>query len=108
MANRSSECPLARRRMQLRLCPLVPERSVGAAATALRSNTKEPSITGSPIVGKELTGNRGNWTGRRHHATPTGGCAATRARANCAAIAGATGTHYTLSRPTSERRSASR
>jgi len=64
--------------------------SVGAAAAAVPVNTKEPSISGSPNLGKDLTGDRGTWTG-------TGITYAyrwLRCTSTCAAITGATDTTY--------------
>ena len=37
--------------------------SVVASSTAAPVNTKAPVIMGSPIVGKDLNGNKGTWTG---------------------------------------------
>ena len=69
--------------------------SVLAASAAGPTNTLEPSITGSPIVGKELTGDRGVWTGisitylyRWLRCNASG--------ASCNGINGATGSKYTL------------
>jgi hypothetical protein len=69
--------------------------AVLAAVTAGPTNTSAPTITGSPIVGKELTGDRGTWVGKGityayswHKCDASGG--------SCAAIAGATGLHYTI------------
>jgi hypothetical protein len=69
--------------------------SVLAASAAGPANTTAPSVSGSPITGKLLTGSRGTWTGTNIKYTyawlrcDTNG-------ANCAAIAGATGTTYTI------------
>ena len=65
------------------------------ASTAAPVNTKLPSISGSPIVGKDLTGDHGNWTGSGiTYANRWIRC--DKNVANCAPITGATGTHYTL------------
>jgi len=70
--------------------------SVVAASAAAPSNTKEPAITGSPIVGKELTGDRGTWTGGGiRYAYRWLRCE--KGATTCGAIAGATGTRYMLS-----------
>ena len=64
--------------------------SLGAAAAAAPVNTKEPTIAGSPTLGKDLTGDHGTWTG-------TGITYAyrwLRCTSSCAAIAGATETKY--------------
>jgi hypothetical protein len=69
----------------------------GAAArsAAPPQNTREPSISGSPIVGKTLTGNRGTWSGANLSYTYSWlRCSGT--GTNCAAITGATQTRYTL------------
>ncbi len=67
--------------------------SVLAASAAGPTNTKEPSITGAPIVGKELTGARGAWTGSGiTYAYQWIRCD----NSDCKAISGATGTHRTL------------
>jgi hypothetical protein len=69
--------------------------SVLAASAVGPANTTAPSVSGSPITGKLLTGNRGTWTGTSIKYTyawlhcDTNG-------ANCTAIAGATGTTYTI------------
>ena len=69
--------------------------SVLAASAAGPVNTTEPSVSGSPILSKVLTGSRGTWTGSNINYTyawlrcDTNG-------ANCAAITGATGTTYTI------------
>ena len=69
--------------------------SVLAASAAGPANTTPPSVAGSPITGKVLTGSRGAWTGtgiKYAYAwlrCDTNGAA-------CAAIAGATGTTYTI------------
>ena len=69
--------------------------SVLAAPAAGPANTTPPSVSGSPITGKVLTGSRGTWTGtgiKYSYAwlrCDTNGAA-------CAAIAGATGTTFTL------------
>jgi hypothetical protein len=66
--------------------------SLGAAAAAVPVNTKEPSVAGSPTLGKDLNGDRGTWTGA--------GIAYTyrwlRCTASCAEITGATATKYTV------------
>jgi hypothetical protein len=66
--------------------------SLGAASAAAPVNTKEPTISGSPNLGKNLTGDRGTWTG-------TGITYAyrwLRCTSSCAAITGATDTRYSL------------
>ena len=69
--------------------------SVLAASAAGPANTTPPSVAGSPIIGKVLTGSRGTWTGTgikysyAWQRCDTNG-------AGCAAIAGATGTTYTI------------
>ena len=66
--------------------------SLGAAPAAAPVNTKEPTIAGSPTLGKDLTGDHGTWTG-------TGITYAyrwLRCTSSCAAIAGATETKYSL------------
>jgi hypothetical protein len=56
-------------------------------------NTVRPTITGTPIVGQELTANNGTWTGGvRSYAYQWQRC--DDAGASCAAIAGATGKTY--------------
>ena len=68
--------------------------SVVAASAAAPVNTTEPSISGSPTVGKDLTGSRGGWSGSGiTYAYRWLRCVTT---ATCPAIAGATGTKYTL------------
>ena len=74
------------------LAALVTGSVVAASATA-PTNTKEPSVTGSPIVGKDLTGNDGTWTGTGNtYARKWLRC--DKNAASCAAIAGATATKY--------------
>ena len=69
--------------------------SVLAASAAGPTNTKEPSITGSPITGKVLTGDRGTWSGTSNtYAYSWLRC--NENAANCVAISGATGTQYTI------------
>jgi hypothetical protein len=69
--------------------------SVLAAPAAGPSNTTEPSIDGSPIVGKGLTGDRGTWAGSGiTYAYSWRRCDAN--GASCTAIAGATGLQYTI------------
>jgi len=69
--------------------------SVVAASAAAPTNTALPSITGSPVVGKDLTGERGTWTGAGNTYTyrwlrcdVNGG--------SCSTVAGATSTQHTL------------
>ena len=68
--------------------------SVVAASATAPVLALEPSITGSPIVGKDLTGNRGSWTGASSYTQKWVRCDT--AGAGCKDIAGATGTQYTL------------
>jgi hypothetical protein len=69
--------------------------SVLAASAAGPTNTTAPSVAGSPIIGKVLTGSRGTWTGTSiKYAYAWLRCDTN--GANCAAIAGATGTTYTI------------
>jgi len=69
--------------------------SVVAASAAAPVNTKEPSIAGSPIVGKDLAGDRGTWSGTGiSYAYEWLRC--DKNAANCAAITGATSDHYTI------------
>jgi hypothetical protein len=63
-----------------------------AAVAAAPVNTKEPSVSGSPLVGKELTGDRGTWSGSRIDYTYRW----LRCTASCTPIGGATGNRYTL------------
>ncbi len=68
---------------------------VSVASAAGPTNTKEPSVSGSPIVGKELTGDPGNWSGPGiTYAYKWLKCDTN--AANCAAITGATGLQYTI------------
>jgi len=69
--------------------------SVVASSAAGPTNTTKPSITGSPLVGKDLTGDRGAWTGAGNTYT-TKWLRCDKSAANCAAIGAATGTHYTI------------
>lgn len=69
--------------------------SIVASSMAAPVNTKSPSISGSPIVGKDLTGDRGTWTGAGITYTNRW-MRCDQNASNCAAINGATGTHYTL------------
>ena len=69
--------------------------SVLAASAAGPTNTKEPSITGSPITGKVLTGDRGTWSGTSNTYTYSW-LRCDKNAANCVAITGATGTQYTI------------
>jgi hypothetical protein len=69
--------------------------SLGASSAAVPANTKIPSITGSPLVGKELTGDAGNWTGAGITYTYRW-VRCDKNAANCVPINGATGTKYTL------------
>ena len=67
----------------------------GAASAAAPTNTQEPSVSGSPIVGKELTGDAGNWSGTGiTYAYKWLKCDSN--AANCTAISGATGLHYDI------------
>ncbi len=69
--------------------------SVVAASAAAPTNTKEPFVTGSPIVGKDLTGDRGGWSGSGNtYAYKWLRC--DKSGGNCTAISGATGTHHTV------------
>ena len=69
--------------------------SVVAASAAAPTNTKEPTVTGSPILGKELTGDRETWTGSGNtYAYKWLRCE--KSGGNCTAISGATGTRRTL------------
>jgi hypothetical protein len=69
--------------------------SVLAASAAGPPNTQAPSITGSPIAGTVLTGDRGTWTGTNiTYSYAWLRCDTT--GANCTPIAGATGTKYAL------------
>jgi hypothetical protein len=69
--------------------------SLGASSAAVPANTKIPSITGSALVGKELTGDRGDWTGAGiTYAYRWLRC--DKNVANCQPINGATSTKYTL------------
>ena len=69
--------------------------SVLAAPAAGPTNTGEPSITGSPIVGKDLTGDRGVWSGPGNtYAYKWLRC--DKGGSSCAAITGATGDKYTI------------
>ena len=67
--------------------------SVVAASAAAPVNTKEPSITGSPVVGKELDRQPGHVDRDRHHLRRTCGCGATRRPRTAARSPGATTTH---------------
>ena len=69
--------------------------SIVASSTAAPVNTKAPSITGSPIVGKDLAGDRGTWTGAGITYTNRW-MRCDKNASNCVPITGATGTHYTL------------
>ena len=86
-------------------------RSRGAAAavtTAAPDNTTEPRISGSAVVGSELTASQGSWTGSptsfayqwvrcpRGGGLPTG--------ADCATIGGATTTKYVVATADVDRR----
>jgi hypothetical protein len=69
--------------------------SVVAAPVAGPANTGEPSITGSPIVGKDLTGDRGVWTGTSiTYAYKWLRC--DKSASNCQTITGATGSRYSV------------
>ena len=57
-------------------------------------NTVEPFITGVPLVGNNLTGNRGTWTGATSYTYQWLRCDET--GADCVSIAGATTTTYKL------------
>jgi len=67
--------------------------SLGAAAAAVPANTKEPAITGTPNLGKDLTGDRGTWTGT---GTITYTYRWLRCTSSCAGITGETDTKYSL------------
>ena len=69
--------------------------SAGAASVAAPTNTEAPSISGSPIVGKDLTGDRGTWTGAGNSYTYVWQRCDTNG-ANCKPISGETGTTHTL------------
>ena len=80
----------------------------GAVTTAAPDNTTEPRISGSAVVGSELTGSQGSWTGSptsfayqwvrcpRGGGLPTG--------ADCATIGGATTTKYVVATADVDRR----
>jgi hypothetical protein len=67
-----------------------------AATAAAPNNTKAPSIAGSPIVGKELDGNRGDWAGTGTISYANRWIRCDKNVANCVPINGATGDKYTL------------
>jgi len=67
--------------------------SVVAASAAAPVNTKEPSLKGSALVGKDLTGNAGTWTGAGiSYAYRWLRC--DKSAANCVPIAGAIAIKY--------------
>ena len=80
----------------------------GAVTTAAPDNTTEPRISGSAVVGSELTASQGSWTGSpmsfayqwvrcpRGGGLPTG--------ADCATIGGATTTKYVVATADVDRR----
>jgi len=69
--------------------------SVVAASAGAPVNTSEPSITGSPTVGKELTGDRGAWTENgNQYSSKWLRC--DKNAGNCSAITGAIGARYTI------------
>jgi hypothetical protein len=67
-----------------------------AAPPARPTNTTEPSISGTPVVGNRLSGNRGSWTGDSPITFSYRWLRCSASGASCTEIGGATGTEYTL------------
>ena len=67
-----------------------------AASAAAPNNTKLPSISGSPIVGKDLTGSKGEWAGTGTISYAFRWIRCDKNVSNCQPINGATDDKYTL------------
>jgi hypothetical protein len=66
------------------------------AAPAVPTNTTEPTIAGTPVVGNRLTVNRGAWTGDQPITYSFRWLRCNTAGDNCSEIAGATDTEYVV------------